>query len=44
MIAEAVSEFNVDLYFALVKKKMVLYGGKVVVSLLDGTEIECEIE
>lgn len=40
--AEAVSEFDVDLYFALVEKIIVYDGGRLVVSLLDGTDVECE--
>jgi len=41
--AEVVTEFNVDLYFMLVEKMVVFDGGRVVVSLLDGTEVECTI-
>lgn len=46
MITEAkvMVEFDIDLYFALVEKMTVYDGGRVVVSLLDGTSIECEIE
>ena len=39
----AIKEFDVELYFALVEKMTVFDGGRVIVVLLDGTEIECEI-
>lgn len=42
--AEVISEFDVDLYFALVEKITFYGGGRLVVSLLDGTNIECENE
>jgi len=42
--AEMMTEFDIDLYFALVEKMRVYDGGRVVVSLLDGTELECESE
>ena len=42
--ARAIKEFSVDLYFALTEKIMVCEDGRLVVSLLDGTDIECEIE
>ncbi|MBP2628436.1 MAG: Resolvase protein [Firmicutes bacterium] len=41
--AEAISEFNVDLYFSLVEKITVYDGDRVIVNLLDGTELECII-
>jgi len=41
--AEVMVEFDVNLYFALVEKMVVFDGGRVVVSLLDGTAIECVI-
>ena len=41
--AERVAEFDIDLYFAMVEKMMVYDGGRLIVSLLDGTEIECEV-
>jgi len=37
-------EFDVGLYFALVEKMIVFDGGRLVVSLLDGTGIECQVE
>ena len=39
-----VEEFNKDLFFCIIEKMTVFEGKKVVVSLLDGTEIECVIE
>lgn len=42
--AKQIREFNVDLYFALVEKMTVDNGCKIIVSMLDGTEVECEIE
>ena len=41
---EAISKFDVDLYFALVEKITVYDGGRLIVSLLDDTDIECESE
>jgi len=41
--AKPIESFNTDLYFKVVKK-MTVYEDMLVVSLLDGTEIECEIE
>lgn len=37
-----IDEFDIDLYFALVEKVTVYDGGRLVVSLLDGTDIDCE--
>jgi len=42
--ANKVREFDVDLYFALVEKVTVHDGKRIIVSLLDGTDIECEFE
>lgn len=39
-----IKEFNVEMYFALTEKIEVFGEGKLVVSLLDGTEVECLIE
>jgi|BioPla2DNA2_1021312.scaffolds.fasta_scaffold07444_3 hypothetical protein len=36
--------FNIDLYFRMGEKMIVLEGEKIGVSLLDGTEVECVIE
>ncbi|HHX60281.1 MAG TPA: recombinase family protein, partial [Epulopiscium sp.] len=41
---EGIEEFDVDLYFRMVEKMTVLGDEKVVVSFLDGTEVECVIE
>ncbi|MEN6621041.1 MAG: recombinase [Smithella sp.] len=40
--AESINEFDENLYFALVEK-VTVYDGRIVVSLLDGTNVECEI-
>ena len=42
--AEVMVEFDVDLYFSLVEKMTVFDGGRLIVSLLDGTDVECEFE
>jgi len=42
--AKVMLEFDKDIFFALVEKMVVFDGGRVVVSLLDGTAVECEIE
>ena len=42
--AESINEFDINLYCAFVEKMTVYDCGRVVVSLLDGTEIECEME
>ena len=42
MEAELITEFDVDIYFSFVEKMVVFDGGRVIVSLLDGTVIECE--
>ena len=39
-----INEYDVDLYFALTEKVVVHDGGRLVMILLDGTEIECTIE
>ena len=39
-----IKEFDVNLYFALTEKITVYENGRLMVSLLDGTDIECEIE
>jgi len=41
--AEVIDEFDAELYFALVEKMTVCDGGRMVVSLLDGTAVECEV-
>lgn len=42
--ANPMTEFDIDLYFALLEKITVYSGGRLIVSLLDGTDIECEME
>lgn len=42
--ARTITEFDVDLYFAITEKIVVDGGGRLVVVLLDGTEVECEME
>lgn len=39
--SEGMEEFDMDLYFEMVEKMTVLGDEKVVVSFLDGTEVEC---
>ena len=39
-----ISKFDMDLYFALTEKIMVLSGRRLVISLIDGTDVECTIE
>ena len=39
-----IAEFDVDLYFALVERITMHNGGRLIISLLDGTEVECESE
>jgi len=41
--AELMVKFDKNLFFALVEKMIVFDGGRVIVGLLDGTEIECEV-
>lgn len=42
--AERVEDFDVDMYFRLVEKMTVFDGKKIIVSLLDGMEIEVAVE
>jgi site-specific DNA recombinase len=42
--AEPIDHFAVDLYFKLVEMITVTDAGTLIVNLLDGSEIECEIE
>ena len=37
-------EFDIDLYFAMVEKIMVVGRKQMIVSLLDGAQVECETE
>jgi len=41
--AEPIEEFDVDMYFRIIEKMTVFDGEKIIVSLLDGTEIEVVI-
>ena len=41
--AEVIEEYNAELYFAMVEKMIVCDGGRVIVSLFDETDVECEI-
>ena len=43
-MAEPIQDFDIDLYFALVGKITVYDGGRLIISLLDGTDVECENE
>lgn len=43
-IAKPITEYGIDLYFAVVEKMTVYDGGRLTVGLLDGTDVECEIE
>ena len=36
--------FSAELYFALVEKMTVFEGGRLIVCLLDGTDVECEMK
>ncbi len=42
--AKPILKFDINLYFALVEKIMIYDGGRLIVSFLEGTEIECTIE
>jgi len=42
--SEIMKEFDMDLFFRIVEKMTVFEGKRVIVSLLDGTEIEVIIE
>ncbi|MGO5066824.1 hypothetical protein [Clostridium sp. LCP25S3_F8] len=39
-----IKKFDVDLFFRIIEKMTVFDGEKIIVSLLDGTEIEVVIE
>ena len=41
--AEVINEFDIDLYFAFVEKVKIFDGSRMIVSLLDGTNIEIEV-
>ena len=42
--ADVITEFDAELYFAFVEKMTIYDDGRLIVRLLDGTEIECGIE
>ena len=42
--AAPITEFKIGLFNAFVEMMMVIDGKRVIVTLLDGTELECEIE
>ena len=42
--AEVIKEFDVDIYFKIIEKMIVFEGNKIIVTLLDGTEVEVVIE
>jgi site-specific DNA recombinase len=42
--AKPITEFDMDLYFKIAEKMTVFEGDKIIVSLLNGTEIECTIK
>ncbi|NLK43549.1 MAG: recombinase family protein, partial [Tissierellia bacterium] len=41
---DLIKEFDIDLYFKMIEKMVVIDGDKIVVSFLDGTDVECAIE
>ena len=41
--SDEITGFDEELYFALVAKMTVYEGGRLVVNLLDGTAVECEV-
>lgn len=42
--AEPIEELDIDLFFRIIEKMTVFDGEKIIVTLLDGTEIEVVIE
>lgn len=44
VIKEPIEEFDIDLYYMLVEKMVVQSDKKIIVSLLDGTDVECVVE
>ena len=42
--AEPIQDFDIDLFYSIIKKMSVFEEEKIIVSLLDGTEIECVME
>lgn len=41
---EPIESFDMDLYFRIVEKMTVFEGKKIIVTLIDCTQVECEIE
>lgn len=41
--SNAIEEFDIDLYYKVIEKITVYQVNKIIVVLLDGTEVECEI-
>lgn len=42
--AEPIKKFDIDLFFTIKEKMVVINEKKIIVELLDGTEVEFEIE
>jgi len=42
--AEVIEEFDIDIYFRIIEKMIVFEGNRIIVGLLDGTEVEVLIE
>ena len=42
--AAMINKIDIDLYFAMVEKMTVFDDGRIIVSLLDGTDVECKME
>lgn len=42
--AELIETFNIDLFFRIIEKMTVFEGWKIIITLIGGTDIECEIE
>ena len=42
--AEVTEEFDIDIYFKIIERMIVFEGNKIIVTLLDGTEVEVVIE
>jgi site-specific DNA recombinase len=42
--ADIMKGFDIDIYFIIIKKMIVVEGNKIIVTLLDGTEVEVGIE
>ena len=42
--AGPITEFDIDLYCAFVEKTAVMGRRELIVSLLDGTDVECDVE